>query len=151
MSVLSAQPNPSYRQDVQAILNVAPGVGDVAGQWSYAYDSGRLYVSTEASNVLARTEVLAFDGGAPPANSRFGTGTIGVGLAAVTIANNSVTANSVILITLTSALTTPAAVAATISVGTVVPGTSFNVLILDFGGLSVNVAADVDFSYLIVN
>ena len=149
MSVLSAQPNPSYRQDVQAILNVAPGVGDVAGQWSYAYDSGRLYVSTEASNVIARTEVLAFDGGAPPANSRFGTGTVLSATNNIIISNATVTANSVILITGTSPLQAGAPVTA--AVASITPGTSFKVAVYDFAGVATNVTGNFSFDYLIIN
>ena len=152
MSVLSAQPNPSYRQNLQSILDVPPGVGEVAGQWAFAYDSGRLFINIENIGSISRLEVLAFLNGASYLNARFGTGQIANGQAAVTISNSSVSAGSFIFVTPSGLVNTTGNAPIILCVTAKVAATSFTVPACDFGGAStVTVDANLNFSYLIIN
>jgi hypothetical protein len=153
MSVLSAQPNPSYRQNLQSILDVAPGAGEVAGQWAFGYNSGRLFLNIENLASIDRLEVLAFINGASAVGGdRFGTGTIASGQASVTISNQTVSAGSFIFVTPSGLVNTTGNAPIILCVTAKVAATSFTVTAGDFGGGStVTVDAALNFSYLIIN
>lgn len=150
MSVVFSSPNPSYRQVLAANIGAATAAGNVAGQWVYAYDTEVLYFVKESANVLSYAEVLSFDGGALAADRRFGTSSIAIGTSSVTVANTSVGANSVILVTPADPI--KAANPAGLSIGAIVAGTSFVVTLNNLTtGAAENCTAKIDIFYLIIN
>lgn len=155
MSVVFSSPNPSYRQlleaDVQiGFLGLATGSGNVAGQWLYAYDSARLRFVYEFGNALFWNETLVFNNQVTLPNKRFGVGSIALGASSVTIANTSVGLNSIILVSPTVPI--QAANPSGLTIGAVVAGTSFQVTLNNLAsGAAENSLVKLDFNYLIIN
>lgn len=152
MSVVFSSPNPVYRQVLAADLSAANDAGSVAGQWVYTYDTEVLRFVKESANALSYGEVLSFDGGALTTNRRFGTGTIPANQYFVDVANTSVTANSVILITAIDVCLTVGGTPVYFIVIGKNAGVGFTLELQDFAGAQVNTnGVPFTFNYLIIN
>lgn len=154
MAACSNSPNVSIQQAALAAGSLAVNFpatapGREVGQFLYLYDVTRLLINVNSGGQTWR-EILNTQpaGTALGPDEPNGTATVASGTSSVTVNNDKVTTNSVILV---QAQSPGIAAAAPVQAAVEIPAAgSFTISIRSFAGALVNTTADTVFRYLII-